>query len=435
MINLARVRADTPGCLDKSFLDSAGSSLPPTPVLDATLGCLRRESEIGGYLAAAELEVELSAVRGSIARLIGADAAAADRSTDVGSTDVGSTGGGSIALTDSASRAWTSVFDALIRSEGVGPGDRVLITEAEYAGNAVAMLHKARRVGFRLEVVPNDPSGQLDLEVLDAMLDDRVRIVSLVHMPSNGGLVNPVREVVDAAHRHGALVLLDACQTVGQLAVDVAELGVDALAATGRKWLRAPRGTGFLYVRPELIKSLIPGVVEQGGATWSGVPRPGGPGAGRHRSGEVPSPGEYTLAEDARRFEFWEHDVAARVGLGAAVDYLLEIGIEPVERAVRANADALREGLSQLPGVQVRDCGDAPAGIVSFTVAGCPPDQVREHLRASGVIVTVSPATSALIDMTGRGLDAVVRASPHYFVAPGDLERCVDAVGSAGRDA
>lgn len=430
MIDLARVRADTPGCLDKSFLDSAGSSLPPTPVLDAMLGCLRRESEIGGYLAAAELEVELSAVRGSIASLIGADAA----------TACGPAGGESIALTDSASRAWTSVFDAFIRSEAIGPGDRVLITEAEYAGNAVAMLHKARRAGFRLEVVPNDPSGRLDLEALDAMLDDRVRLISLVHMPSNGGLVNPVREVVDAAHRHGALVLLDACQTVGQLAIDVAELGIDALAATGRKWLRAPRGTGFLYVRPELIKSLIPGVVDQGGATWSGVPRPrdprrGEPGVGHHRSGEVPRPSDYTLAEDARRFEFWEHDVAARVGLGAAVDYLLEIGIEPVERAVRANADALREGLSQLRGVQVRDCGDAPAGIVSFTVAGCPPDQVRAHLRAFGVIVTVSPATSALIDMTGRGLDAVVRASPHYFVAPADLERCVDAVGSAGRDA
>lgn len=396
MIDLARVRAETPGCLDKAFLDSAGSSLPPAPVLEIALAHLRREAEIGGYLAEAERGEELGAVRSSIARLIGAAP-------------------GSIALTDSASRAWTSAFDAIVRSRSVGVGDRVLITAAEYAGNAVAALHYAHHAGFRVEVIPSDQSGQLDLPALAQMLDGRVRLISLVHMPSNSGLVNPVREVVELARQHDALVLLDACQSVGQLQIDVAALGVDALAATGRKWLRAPRGTGFLYVRPELIGGLSASVVDQAGASWT-------------------APGAYELAPDARRFEFWESDVAARLGLGAAVDYLLALGTADVERAIRANADALRAGLAQIPGVRVRDLGMRPGGIVSFTVDGRDSGQVRDRLRAAGVTVTASPAASTLLDMADRGLDAVVRASPHYFVAPKDLERCLDAVSSVSRD-
>lgn len=404
---LAALRADTPGCLDKSFLDSAGSSLPPTPVLDAVIGHLRREAEIGGYLAAAERTAALDAVRGSIARLIGAD---------------GTPGGGgdAIALTDSASRAWTTVFDAIISSEDarMGPGDRILVTHAEYASNALAMLHHARRAGFRVEVVPNDASGQVDLEALEKMLDERVRLVSLVHMPSNSGLVNPVREVVEAAHECGALVLLDACQTVGQLEIDVVGLGVDALTATGRKWLRAPRGTGFLYVRPALLPRLAPSAIDQAGASLTGDSQP---------------LASYALAPDARRFEFWEHDLAARLGLGAAVDYLLRVGQADAESAIRANAEALRAGLAGVPRVRVRDRGVTPGGIVSFTVEGRDPAQVRDRLRAAGVIVTVSPASSTPLDASGARA-GVLRASPHYFNSPADLDQCVNALDTVGRD-
>ncbi|WP_024794534.1 aminotransferase class V-fold PLP-dependent enzyme [Tomitella biformata] len=395
MLELARLRADTPGCLDKSFLDSAGSALPPTPVLDAMIGHLRREAEVGGYLAAAEREVELGAVRGSIARLIGAAP-------------------GEIALTDSASRAWTTAFDAIVTSEGIGPGDRVLVTNAEYASNAIAMLHHAQRAGFHVELVPNDASGQVDLAALEELLDERVRLISLVHMPSNSGLVNPVRAVVDAAHRFGALVLLDACQTVGQLEIDVASLGVDALTATGRKWLRAPRGTGFLYVRADLLTRLAPSAIDQAGASLSGA--------------------SYTLQPDARRFEFWEYDVAARLGLGAAADYLLEIGMAEAERAIRANAEALRAGLARVPGLRLRDRGIRPAGIVTFTLARHDPAPVRDRLRAAGVIVTVSPSSSSPLNMSDGGQVDVVRASPHYFTSPADIERCVDAVHTVSRD-
>ncbi|WP_129976999.1 aminotransferase class V-fold PLP-dependent enzyme [Rhodococcus sp. Q1] len=386
MLDLQAARRDTPGCFDRVFLDSAGSSLPPTPVLDTMLAHLRREAEVGGYVAADERLDDLTAVKTSLGRLF-----------DVPET--------SIALSDGASRAWTSFFYAV----PLRPGDRILISQAEYAANAIAALQRARATGATVEVVPSDPSGRLDVEALEGMLDERVRLVSVVHAPTNGGLVNPVREVADAAHAVGALVLLDACQSVGQLPVSVPELDVDALSGTGRKWLRGPRGTGFLYVRPRLVTELEPAVLDLHSASWT-------------------SPDSYELAPDAARFEMWEAGVAARLGLGAAVDYLLELGVDAVAEAVVYRAGHVRDGLAGIGGVTVTDLGERHSGIVSFTVDGRDPREVRDVLAERSVTVTVSGRSSTLLDMTARDLHSVVRASPHYFVSPADVDRFLGAV-------
>jgi selenocysteine lyase/cysteine desulfurase len=389
--DLDRVRAETPGCLDRVFLDSAGSSLPPAPVLEAVVGHLRREAEVGGYVAEEERAAELGGVRDALARLLGC--ATAD-----------------VALMDSATRAWTQLFYAV----PLTAGDRILLSRAEYASNAIAALQRARQHGATVEVVPADPAGELDLDALERLLDERVRIVSLVHVPTNGGLVNPVAEATELVHRAGGLVLLDACQSVGQLAVDVARLGVDALAGTGRKWLRGPRGTGFLYVRPELAHELEPPVLDLHSATWTADDR-------------------YELAADATRFELWESDVAGRLGLGAAVEYLLALGIEEVEAAVRARAELLRSLLRAIDGVTVADLGRRPSGIVTFAVEGVPAETVRDALAERRITVTVSSRSSTLLDMTDRGLEALVRASPHYFVSDEQLEEAAAAVSALRR--
>lgn len=383
-----RIAADTPGAAGQVFLDSAGSSLPATPVLDVVTGHLRREAEIGGYRAAVERAEDIDRVKVSIGALLGAPAHA-------------------IALTDSATRAWTQVFYAI----PLKPGEKILLSGVEYASNAVAALHRAQTDGAVVEVVPSDPVGQIDLGALAGMLDERVRIVSLVHVPTNGGLVNPVREVAELAHAQGAFVLLDACQSVGQLRVEVSGLGVDALTGTGRKWLRGPRGTGFLYVRPDLISSLTPPVIDLHSAAW----------LNRH---------SYTLSADATRFELWEGNVAARLGLGAAVDYLLGLGIDQVAHAVGTRAERLRTALAQIPRVRVRDLGREQCGIVSFTVDGVAPATVRDTLAELGITVTISQSASTLLDMQARGLPAVVRASPHYFVRPGQLDDALTAVAT-----
>ncbi|KAA0023841.1 aminotransferase class V-fold PLP-dependent enzyme [Antrihabitans cavernicola] len=388
MFDVERVRQDTPGCLERTFLDSAGSSLPPEQVLDTMTSHLRREAQIGGYLAAAE-RADLLAVKQSLATLIGA------------------AGPHTIAMSDSASRSWTDFF----YSVPLAAGDRILISEVEYASNAIAALQRSRAIGATVDVVPSDSTGQIDLDALDRLLDERVRLVSLVHIPTNGGLVNPVREVVDAAHRVGALVLLDACQSVGQVVVDVVETGVDALSGTGRKWLRGPRGTGFLYVRPELATTMEPARLDLHSGEWTG-------------------PTDYSLAPDASRFEFWEAGIAARLGLGTAIDYLLELGPDQAFAEIAERGRLLRERLSAVAGVTVRDQGRTRGGIVTFTVEGHDPHDIRVALAAKNIIVTVSGRGSTVLDMDRRGLDAVVRASPHYFASHEDLDRIVTAVES-----
>ncbi|WP_425303551.1 aminotransferase class V-fold PLP-dependent enzyme [Nocardia wallacei] len=395
MLDQTRLRADIPAYDDPSrpspvFLDSAGSSLPPRVVLDTVIGHLRREAEVGGYRAANERLDDLAAVKSAIGALINADPSG-------------------IALSDSATRSWADFFYSIPLSAG----DRILVSGADYASNAIAALQRARATGAVVEAIPSDATGQIDLEALADLVDERVKLVSLLHAPTNGGLVNPVAEAARIAHRVGATVLLDACQSMGQIPIDVTALDVDALSATGRKWLRGPRGTGFLYVRPELAATMEPARLDLHSASWTG-------------------PQEYRLMPDATRFEFWEHDVAARLGLGAAVRYLLELGPGNVYAAVAANAGQLRKTLPQVPGVTVRDLGTLHSGIVSFTVDGVHPHEIRDRLREQDITVTVSHRGSTLLDMSARHLDAVVRASPHCFVTTEELDRFVDAVAALG---
>jgi cysteine desulfurase / selenocysteine lyase len=387
-LDLAAVRADTVGAVDQVFLDSAGSSLPPTPVVDEVVGHLRREAEIGGYRAAAERDDDLERAYHVFAELLDCDRE-------------------DVAFTDSASRSWLTLMDSV----PLAAGDRVLIGQVEYAANAVALLRRAEETGATVATVPSDESGALSVPALRDLLDERVKLVSLVHVPSNGGLVNPVREATEAAHEAGALVLLDACQSIGQLPVRVRELGVDLLSGTGRKWLRGPRGTGFLVARRAIADRLRPRLIDHKGAPWVG-------------------PQEYRPRPDARIHELYESDVAGRLGLVVAAEYAMRLGLDRIAARVGALAERTRVGLGELAGVRVRDLGREHCGIVTFTVAGRSPAAVRDALYGRGVVVTVSPAATSLLDMTERGLaDGVVRASPHYFVTEQDVDRFVAEVG------
>ncbi len=392
MIDIERVRADTPGVEHVAHFNNAGAALPPRQVVDAVVGHLQREAEIGGYEAAAERKDRWEHTYDALARLIGADR-------------------DEIAVVENATRAWDMAFYAF----AFKPGDRILTGRAEYASNWIALKQVTDRTGASIEVVPDDDSGQIDVTALERLIDERVKLVSLVHVPTQSGLVNPAADVGRVTRAAGVPLLLDACQSIGQLPVDVNEIGCDILSGTGRKFLRGPRGTGFLYVRRDLIERLEPPFLDMHAAEWQ-------------------PDGNYRIRADARRFENWETYYAGKIGLGVAVDYALAIGAEAVWERIRALASRLRSLLTDISEVTLLDRGAVLGATVTFTLANVPAPVVKRRLATERINVSVMDAASAQLDFGARGLDEVVRSSVHYYNSDDEIDLLVDAVRRARTD-
>ena len=386
--DLQRARQDTPGCERVLHFNNAGSSLMPQPVLDATIAHLQLEAQIGGYEAAASAHDKIEHVYDAAATLIGS---ARDE----------------IAVVENATRAWDMAFYSI----PFKAGDRILTAMAEYASNFIAYLQVAKKTGATIEVIPNDAHGQLSLDALRKTLDERVMLIAITHVPTNGGLVNPVAEVGKIAREHGILYLVDACQSVGQLPVDVNAIGCDMLSATGRKYLRGPRGTGFLYVRKSVLERLEPPLLDLHAATWI-------------------TKDSYEIRPDARRFENWETNYAGKIGLGVAIDYALQWDIDITWRRIKNLAYLLRSQLSPLPGVIVHDRGVTQCGIVTFSVEDKTPEEIKQALSQHTINVSITSRDSTLLDMQARGLDTLVRASVHYFNTEEEIERFCQVVAS-----
>ena len=385
-IDIARARRETPGCEQVLHFNNAGTGLMPTPVLATLTNHLQREAMIGGYEAEDAAHGAIEHTYDAVATLIGC---ARDE----------------VALVENATRAWDMAFYSI----PFQPGDRILTAEAEYASNYIAYLQIARKTGARVEVVPSDETGQLSVPALRNLMDERVKLVAVTHIPTNGGLVNPAAEIGAVAREAGALFLLDACQSAGQLPLDVTQIGCDMLSATGRKFLRGPRGTGFLYVRRALLDELEPPFLDLHAATWT-------------------ARDAYEVRPDARRFENWESYVAGKVGLGVAIDYALEWGIPTIWERVQGLAAQLRAQLRAIAGVSVHDLGAIQCGIVTFTIAGTDASAIRDALREQGINVSVSERSNTRLDMEARGLTSMVRASVHYYNTEDEVARFCAAV-------
>ena len=380
------LRADLNSAPDCTHLNSAGASLMPRCVLEAQVAHLELEAAVGGYEAERLRLDEIEAVYQSVARLLNCEAR-------------------EIALVENATVGWMMAFYAI----PFQPGDRILTAEAEYASNYLAYLQVTRNTGAIVEVIPSNAAGEVDVDALRDMLDERVRLISVTHIPTNGGLVNPIEKIGIVAREHDILYLVDACQSAGQLPLDVERIGCDLLSATGRKYLRGPRGVGFLYVSDRVLDSLHPPMIDLFSADWVEVDR-------------------YELRADARRFENWENNYSARLGLGRAVDYALDIGIENIAAEVDRLAARLRDLLAAIPGVEVHDIGRHKCGIVTFSIDGVDADEVETRLREANILVSVSSPSSTLIDARRRQLPVLVRASVHCFNLDEELDRCVDRV-------
>jgi selenocysteine lyase/cysteine desulfurase len=385
-IDIFRARQDTPGCNQVLHFNNAGAALMPRRVLDAVIGHLRLETEIGGYEAAESAHDAVEHVYDAISRLIGC------RRDE-------------IAIIENATRAWDMAFYSLLFK----PGDRILTSVSEYASNYIAFLQMARKTGAVVDVIPNDDYGQVSVKALHKLIDERVKLIAITHVPTNGGLVNPAIEIGRVARQAKILFLLDACQSVGQIPIDVQAIGCDMLSATGRKFLRGPRGTGFLYVRRSILEQLEPPFLDLHAATWMTKDR-------------------YEIRADARRFENWETNYACKIGLGVAVDYALTWGLENIWARVSYIASTLRTYLNGIPHVQLHDMGARKCGIVTFTIDKWDPQEIQRKLAEQKINVSVSLAEYSRLDMDKRGLASVVRASVHYYNSKEEIERFCDVI-------
>jgi cysteine desulfurase / selenocysteine lyase len=382
----SRARTDTPACEDITHFNNAGASLSPQPVLNAVIEHLQLEASTGGYEAAERQQARIEDTYDAIAKLI-----SCSRSE--------------VAIIENATRAWDMAFYGM----SFKAGDRILTVQSEYVSNYIAYLQVARKTGAIIEVIPDDEHGQVDVNALEQMIDDRVKLISITHVPTQGGLVNPAAAVGRIARAARIPYLLDACQSVGQMPINVEEIGCDALSATGRKFLRGPRGTGFLYVRQSFLEHLEPPMLDLHAARWVSRDR-------------------YELRPDARRFENWETYYAGKIGLGVAVRYALEWGLDNIWGRVSSLAEALRSGLNEFPGVIVCDLGRVRCGIVTFTVKGWDAKEIQMRMRQAKINVSVSVQEYARLDLEPRGLPSVVRASVHYYNSEAEIERFLEVL-------
>lgn len=387
MIDVERLRAETPGTAHVAHLNNAGASLMPTPVIDAVREYLDHEVRYGGYETEAALAPRIEDAYTAIASLIGA-------------------GPEQISMADNATRAWDVAFYGL----DLGRGDRILTSSTEYSSNLAAFFHLRDGRGVSVDVIPDTEAGAIDPEGLEAMIDDRVKLIAVNHVPTSSGTVEPVEAVGAVARRHDIPFLLDACQSVGQLPIDVDAIGCDMLSATSRKFLRGPRGVGFLWVRETMVDHVHPPFVEL-------------------ESGTV-GPDGFELHRDRRRFETWEKNYAGIVGLGVAVRYALDIGIVAISERVRALAADLRSELGAIDGVTVRDRGPMLGAIVTFDVAGWPAAAIAQECWQQSINVSVAGRHASPIDGHRRELGPMVRASVHAFNTHDELGRLVDLVAA-----
>ena len=395
MINVEALRAATPGCTQVTHLNNAGCALPPAIVTDTMVSHLRLEEAIGGYEAYSQARDRVAGVYASVGALVNVPI---ER----------------VALVESATVAWDRGLQAIAFSDPLEAGDRMLVSGSEYASNVLPLLQLARRTGATVEVIPDGADGSVDVEALGDMLDERVRIVSVNHAPSQNGLVNDVVAIGDMLRMHGspAWYLVDACQSVGQLPVDMGRIGCDVLSATGRKFLRGPRATGFLVVSQRMLDDLEPFPLDLHAATWTTLD-------------------DYELAEGAARFESWEKAYAALLGMGAAIDYALACGIEPLADRIGLLAQRARAGLAEIPGVTVRDRGSVQSGIVTIRVDD--PAGVVAGLRGRGINTSLSTPDYSRIDFGRDQAPGLVRISPHAYNTEAEVDRAVAAVAELVR--
>lgn len=389
-MDIETIRAQTPGCLNMVHFNNAGASLMPNSVLNAINRHLRLETEIGGYEAAELKRKEVKKFYQHAATLLHCS-------------------NRNIAFCSNA----TDAFSRALLSIPFEQGDIILTTENDYISNQIAFLSLKKR--FKIEIIraPDIVQGGMDIEVMANLIrEKKPKLVSVTHVPTNSGLIQDVTTIGKICNEEGIIYLVDACQSAGQLALDTQSIQCDFLSATGRKYLRGPRGSGLLYVSDRILTlGLEPLMIDMRGAQWL-------------------EKDHYQPVDDAHRFEDWENSYALLLGLSEAIEVANQIGIPAIQQRVINLGKTLRSGLASLPEIRLLDHGEHLCGIVTFTLGNIRPVKLQRELRKRKINSSLSFRNYALIDFTTKNVDWALRLSLHYFNTYQEIEYCVDQVAS-----
>jgi len=388
MIDLNKVRTDTPGCSSKVHFNNAGASLMPKVVIDAIQNYISLEATTGGYETEDIKAGEIKGFYSAIAKLINCKP-------------------GNIAFTSSATNSFARALSCI----PFRPGDIILIANEDYISNQLAFLSLQKRFGIKVIRAASLAQGGVDVEDMKRLMEiHRPKLVSLTHVPTNSGLVQPIEEVGKLCQERDILYLVDACQSVGQLPIDIHKIRCDFLSATFRKFLRGPRGAGFLFVADRVLEQgMEPLFIDMRGAHWTAA-------------------NEYTPQRDARRFEDWEFPYALLMGAKAAVEYTLNIGIDNIAERNAILCKRIRNEVAMIPGIKILDIGKKLSSIITLKIPGGQPHEFMEALRKKNINTSISHREYGLIDFNNKGVDWALRVSPHYFNTEEEIDILIQAL-------
>jgi selenocysteine lyase/cysteine desulfurase len=386
--SVSRWRGETPGCANRLHLNNAGAALMPQPVIDAITGHIALEASIGGYEAADAQAPAVEAAYDAIAAIINAQPR-------------------NMAIVANA----TAGFVQALSSLDLERGDVIVTTRSDYTSYQIQYLALAKKVGVQIVHAEDLPEGGVDAaSVREVASHPRCRVVHVSWVPTHSGLVQDVESVGAVCEELGVPFLVDACQAVGQMPIDIERVKCDYLAVTARKFLRGPRGIGFLYASDRaLSRGDHPLFVDMRGARWTG-------------------PESYEVAETAIRYEDWEFPYALVLGLGAAARYANAVSVNVAHERSWSLAAALRTRLDSIDGVTVLDRGQTRCAIVTAKVDGWYAPDLTEALRKRRINSAASLRWYAQLDFAPRGIESAIRLSPHYYNTEDELDEVVGTI-------
>lgn len=387
-MNIDLLRKQTPGCKGKIHFNNAGASLMPQPVIDSMIEHIHLEAVLGGYESADLKAKEIAGFYDSTAQLLNCSA-------------------NNIAFTSSATNSFSRALSCIPFSEG----DSILLANEDYISNQIAFLSLQKKYNLKILRAKSLKAGGVDVEDMKRLMDiHHPKLVSLTHVPSNTGLIQPVEEVGKLCEEKNIYYLVDACQSVGQIPVDVQKIRCDFLSATMRKFLRGPRGAGFLYVSDKIInQKLEPLFIDMRGADWI-------------------SADQYSPRMDARRFEEWELPYALVLGSKAAIDYANAIGLEKIKERNAYLCNRLRNGISEINGLRLLDLGPEQSSIITVEISGQKAQDVLHGLRHENINTSVGYRSFALIDFEAKDVEWALRISPHYYNTDEEVDILISAL-------